>query len=395
MKLRVQNLPLNQKRVLVRVDFNVPQDEQGRISDDTRIVASLPTLNYILSQGASLVLMSHLGRPKERNARDSLAPCAKRLSSLLQREVLMADDCVGETVEALARALRPGQILCLENLRFHKAEEKPSLDPNFAKQLASLGDCYVNDAFGSAHRAHSSVVPITAYFKECAAAGFLMQKEIDFLKTALMEPERPFYALIGGAKISSKLGVLKALLEKVDALFIGGGMAYTFLKALGIAIGESIHEDGLLEEAKKILELAKKKGVSLFLPEDLVLSDGRVALIQEGVPPTLSGKDIGPKTRKSWAHEFSLAKTVFWNGPLGVFEEEAYAKGTEAMAEALSTLEAITIVGGGDSVAALQKLGLTEAMSHVSTGGGACLEFIEQGGTLPGIEALTPFVVDK
>lgn len=399
-KLRIQDLDLKGKRVLVRVDFNVPQDEKQNITDDTRIVSSLPTIEYILKEGGSVILMSHLGRPKGKPAPEfSLAPCAKRLSELLKKKISLAPDCVGDKVEEMAKALKPGELLLLENLRFHEAEEKPSKDPEFAKKLAKLAEIYINDAFGAAHREHSSTATIASHFPSRAAAGFLMQREISFLGEALLHPKKPFYAIIGGAKVSSKLGVLYALLDKVDALFIGGGMSYTFLKAQGISIGNSICEEELLEKAKEILRLAKEKNIALHLPLDLVIAkefkadaESQVVLSQKGIPDGFQGMDMGPLTREKWKKEFKFAKTIFWNGPVGVFEFDSFAKGTESVARGVAASGAVTIVGGGDSIAALQKLNLVEKMSHVSTGGGASLEYIEFG-KLPGVEALT--TIDK
>lgn len=394
--LTLQDLPLKGKKVLIRVDFNVPFDEEGHIADDTRIRSSLPTIQYVLKQGGSAILMSHLGRPKEKKDPSlSLKPCAKRLEELLHHPVLMAPDCIGPKVESLAQNLLPGSILMLENLRFHAAEEKPEQDPSFAKQLAQLGDFYVNDAFGTAHRAHSSTATITTYFPGKAAAGFLLQKEIEFLGKYFDRPKHPFYAIIGGAKVSTKLGVLHSLLAKVDALFIGGGMAYTFFKAQGIAIGNSLCEDNLLEEAKKFQDLAAKKNIPLFLPKDLVIAqaftkDAKHKIIEasHGIPAGFQGMDIGPMTCKEWKNTLQNAQMVFWNGPVGVFEFPAFSKGTKAIAETLAQLPAITIAGGGDSVAAINQLGLAEKFSHISTGGGATLEYI-QFGHLPGITALS------
>lgn len=397
-KLSISDLPLAGKRVLMRVDFNVPLDKDLNITDDTRISAAVHTIKYVLENNGSLVLMSHLGRPKGKvDPHLSLAPCAKRLSELLGMEVKMAPDCVGPDVEEMAKKLKPGEILLLENLRFHSAEEHPDQDLNFARQLANLGDVYVNDAFGTAHRAHSSTVTVAQYFPGKAAAGFLLDKEIEFLGEAISDPDRPFYAIIGGAKISSKLGVLKALLNKVDALFIGGGMTFTFFKAQGVEISDSIHEEDLIEEAKEILELARQKKVKLFLPVDTVVverieenSPTEVVDFPDPFPPETCGVDIGPRTIELFSEELSKAGLIFWNGPLGVFEVAAFAKGTQAIAKVVADLDATTIVGGGDSVAALQSLGYADRISHISTGGGAALEYIENG-TLPGIEALSEY----
>ncbi|MBA3957001.1 MAG: phosphoglycerate kinase [Parachlamydiaceae bacterium] len=394
--LSITDLPLKNKRVLMRVDFNVPLDKQGNITDDTRIRASLPSIRYALEQGASVILMSHLGRPKDNKSTEfSLLPCAKRLEQLLTRPINMAPDCVGSEVEILARQLKPGQILMLENLRFHRGEEHPEEDPTFTSQLAKLGDVYVNDAFGTAHRSHASTAKIANFFPNESAAGLLLQKEIQFLGQALLHPKKPFYAIIGGAKISTKLGVLKALVHKADLILIGGGMTYTFLKAQGIAIGDSIHEDSHLEEAKEILALSKELNVPLLFPEDLVVANRidnnaeiRIINASEGIPSGFQGVDIGPRTIQLFSRSIQDAGTLFWNGPMGVFEIPAFANGTNAIAHAVANLSAITIVGGGESVAAVEASGEAQKINHISTGGGAALEYIEFG-TLPGIEALT------
>lgn len=392
-KLSLKDVDVKGKRVLMRVDFNVPMDKGGSISDDTRIVASLPSIKYVLENGGSLILMSHLGRPKEKPSPEfSLAPCAKRLSEKLNIPVPMAPDCVGEKVKKMAKQLKPGEVLLLENLRFHPGEEHPKENPEFAKQLSELGDIYVNDAFGTAHRAHSSTAEIAKYFPNRSAAGFLLQKEIDFLGHALINPKRPFYAMIGGAKISTKIGVLKALLQKADKVFIGGGMAYTFFKAEGKEIGNSIHEDSLLGEAKELLKLKNKK---LFLPKDIltanrISNDAETRLIESSqpIPQGFEGVDIGPQTVKSYVEEIKGASTVFWNGPMGIFEIPKFATGTNAIAKACAELKGMTIVGGGESVAAVEAAGVTQRITHISTGGGASLEYIEFG-KLPGIEVLS------
>jgi len=394
--MSLSDLPIAGKKVLVRVDFNVPLDPKGNILDDTRIKAALPTIQYILDQGASPILMSHLGRPKgEKNPKLSLAVCAERLKSLLGQKVEIAPDCIGEKVEKLAKGLKPGQILLLENLRFNPGEENPESDPSFASSLAKLGDFYVNDAFGTAHRAHSSTVTIAQYFVGKRAPGLLMQKEIDFLDSAFAAPKRPFYAIIGGAKVSTKLEVLKSLLEKVDALFIGGGMAYTFLKAQGFEISDSLVEDQLLPFAKEFLELSEKKKIPVFLPKDFVVADAfsnnankKIVLSASGIPPGFQGLDIGPITRTEWANTLKAAQLVFWNGPLGVFEFSNFSEGTHSIAITVADLDAITIVGGGDSVAAINQLKIAKQFSHISTGGGACLEYIQYG-HLPGIDAIS------
>lgn len=395
-KLRLNDLNLKGHKVLMRVDFNVPLDKDYHVTDDTRIVLALPSIQYALNKGASLILMSHLGRPEGTFSEAlSLKPCAQVLEHLLKKKVIMAPDCIGESVKQLAEHLKPDQILLLENLRFHEAEEKPSKDPTFAKQLAALADIYVNDAFGSSHRAHSSISTITRYFPNKAAMGFLMEKELNFLQDTLKKPKRPFYAILGGAKISSKIGVFSSLLSKADGLFIGGGMVYTFLKAMGFKIGKSICDDSMLETAKKFLKTAKEKQASFFLPEDIVIAHAfdnnapsQVILANQGIPEGWMGMDIGPKTLEKWGAKLQEASTIFWNGPLGVFEFSNFSTGTFNIAKLLSSLKALTIVGGGDSVSAVSSLGLKNYFTYVSTGGGASLELIEYG-HLPGIDALS------
>ena len=389
-KLTIQDLPLKGKKVLIRVDFNVPLSKDGAISDDTRIRESLPTIQYALDQGAAVILMSHLGRPKaKRDPIYSLGIVAKRLSQLLSAPVFFAPDCVGKDVEKMAQELKGGQVLLLENLRFYPAEEDPSTDPNFAKQLSTLADFYVNDAFGTAHRAHSSTATIAQYFPGKSALGLLMQKELSFFEPLLQNPKHPFYAIIGGAKVSSKIGILKALSSKVDTFFIGGGMAFTFFKAQGIEIGDSIVEEKFLTEAKSLLK------PNLHLPLDIVIADAvrsdatfKTIDIQDGIPQGWQGVDIGPKTIEAWSKKLQPAATIFWNGPLGVFELPPFARGTQEIAKTIAGLKATTIVGGGDSVAAINGLGLSKNYSHLSTGGGASLEFLELG-HLPGIDALS------
>jgi phosphoglycerate kinase len=385
-KLTLKDLPLKGQRVLMRVDFNVPL-EKGKISDDSRIRAALPSIEYVLNHGASLVLMSHLGRPKKSEPEFSLAPCAQRLSELLKKPVQMAKDCVGPAVEAMANKLQPGQVILLENLRFHPGEEAPDKDPTFTASLAKLGTCYVNDAFGTAHRAHASTAAIAKFFPGKSAMGFLMEKEILALSPLISNPPRPFYAIIGGAKISSKIGVIKKLLDKVDALFVGGGMFFTFLKAEGVEVGNSLCED-----PATVRDLPKEK---LHFPIDIVIADGfsndadkQIILAKNGIPEGWQGMDIGPKTVAEWSKILPKGATVFWNGPLGVFEMANFAKGTKAIAELLAKSKAKTIVGGGDSVAAVEQMGLGNQFAHLSTGGGASLEFLEYG-RLPGIDALS------
>lgn len=399
-KLSIKDLPINGKRVLMRVDFNVPLDKDCHITDDTRISSALHSIKYVLEKGGSLVLMSHLGRPKGKKSPEySLKPVAKLLSEMLGQEVIMAPDCIGEEVQRLAKALQSGEVLLLENLRFHGAEEHPEKDPSFAKQLSELGDLYVNDAFGTAHRSHSSTVAITQYFPGKAAAGFLLEREIQFLGSSLLHPNRPFYAIIGGAKVSSKIGVLRSLLSKVDGLFIGGGMAYTFFKAQGIEVGESLHEDDLLGEARKVLDEAKERNIDLFLPVDNVVADRlsddaatQVVQTEDGIPQGEMGVDIGPRSIELFSSKLKDAKTVLWNGPLGVFEIAKFSKGTKDIARTLANLDAVTIVGGGDSTSAIHAVGYADRVSHISTGGGASLEYIEYG-KLPAIEALTDATV--
>ncbi|NLN17824.1 MAG: phosphoglycerate kinase [Firmicutes bacterium] len=390
-KLTIDDLDVRGKRVLVRVDYNVPLDEDRKITDDTRIRASLPTLNYLLEQGASLVLMSHLGRPDgvvTENLR--LDPVRERLEELLGRPVQKTDDCIGPEVEAKAKALRPGEVLLLENLRFHKEEEKN--DQDFARSLARLGDVYVNDAFGAAHRAHASTEGVARYLP--AAAGRLLSKEIEVLGKALNNPDRPFIAVLGGAKVSDKIGVITNLLSKVDVLIIGGGMAWTFIKAQGYEVGNSLLDAERIDLAAQLMEDAKARGVELLLPVDAIIADRfapdaqtRVVDVQD-IPAGWQALDIGPKTSELFVAAIKKGKTIVWNGPMGVFEMEPFAQGTIAVAEAMANSTGTTIIGGGDSVSAVEQAGLADRMSHISTGGGASLEFLE-GKTLPGVAALT------
>lgn len=395
-KLSLKDLKLKDKKVLMRVDFNVPQDTNGNITDDTRIVATLPSIKFVLEHGGKLILMSHLGKPKSKSdSKFSLSPIAKRLGELLNKPVLMCSDCIGAEVLEQSNSLKSGDVMLLENLRYHRAEEHPEEDLIFAKNLSLLGDIFVNDAFGTAHRAHSSTVMVAKYFPERSAAGFLMEKEISYLGNALLNPKRPFYAIIGGSKISTKLGVIKSLLKKADVIFVGGGMAYTFLKAQGFSIGSSICEDDLLEEAKNILEMCKSSKKEIFLPVDHLISNDlkglkeiKVCDVKSGIPAGFYGVDIGPKTIKLFSEKLKSASTILWNGPLGIFEVEPFSKGTISIAKTISSLDATTIVGGGDSIAALQVAGVKDKISHVSTGGGASLEYIEHR-ALPGIDVLT------
>ncbi len=392
-KLFVENLVVKDKRVLIRVDFNVPLDDALHITDDTRIREALPTISYCLDRGAKVILMSHLGRPKGKpNPKMSLKPVAIRLGELLKKEVKLAPDCVGSEVEAMVGKMKSGDVLLLENLRFHQEEEDG--DENFAKNLAKLGELYVNDAFGTAHRAHASMAGITRYLAQ-SASGYLLRKEIQYLDEAVNRPQRPFVAILGGAKVSDKITVIENLLSKVDTLLIGGAMAYTFLLAKGCAIGNSLVEKDKIELAKNLLAQAKKNGKELLIPVDHVvtekLEEGAQTLIvpQGGIPAGWMGADIGPETIRLYTQKVEAAKTILWNGPMGVFELTPFARGTEAIAEAMAACKgATTIVGGGDSVAAVAGLNLASKMTHVSTGGGASLEFLE-GKELPGIAALT------
>ncbi|KAL9998852.1 putative phosphoglycerate kinase [Helianthus debilis subsp. tardiflorus] len=408
---------LKGKRVFVRVDLNVPLDDSFKITDDTRIRAAVPTIKYLMSHGARVILSSHLGRPKGVTPKFSLKPLVPRLSELLGIEVKMADDCVGPDVEKLVAEIPEGGVLLLENVRFYKEEEKN--DPEFAKKLASLADLYVNDAFGTAHRAHASTEGVAKHLKP-AVAGFLMQKELDYLVGAVSNPKKPFAAIVGGSKVSSKIGVIESLLEKVDILVLGGGMIFTFYKAQGLAVGSSLVEEDKLDLATTLLEKAKSKGVSLLLPSDVVIADkfaadanskvsfARVLIFRYNLPPVIGtwatvevvpassipdgwmGLDIGPDSIKSFSEALDTTKTVIWNGPMGVFEFDKFAVGTEAIAKKLAELSGkgvTTIIGGGDSVAAVEKVGLADKMSHISTGGGASLELLE-GKPLPGVLAL-------
>ncbi len=394
-KLTIDDLELKDKRILVRVDFNVPLDEKKEVTDDKRIVESLPTIKKILQDGGKAILMSHLGRPKGKKVPEmSLAPVAKRLEELLGKPVKFVNDCIGPDVEKAVSALKSGECLLLENLRFYPEEEKN--DAEFAKKLARLGEIYVNDAFGTAHRAHASTEGVTKYFKQCAA-GYLMQKELKYLGMALADPKRPFVAILGGAKISGKIDVIGNLLDKVDTFLIGGGMAFTFYKALGKEIGKSLLEPDKIDLAEDILKKAQEKKLNFKLPEDFVVAsevkEGAPSKIvdKDSIPQEWSGVDIGPKTSEQFAGELDNAKTVVWNGPMGVFEVKKFAEGTVKIAEKLAEISdkgATTIVGGGDSAAAVAKAGLDKKLSHISTGGGASLEFLE-GKTLPGVAALT------
>lgn len=385
-KLGLRDVELKGKRVLMRVDFNVPLAE-GKISDDSRIVAALESIRYVLGKGGRLVLMSHLGRPEGREEKYSLAPCAKRLGELLGLEVKMAPDCVGEEVERIVGELRDGEVVMLENLRFHEGEEKP--EKGFVEGLAKLGDVYVDDAFGTAHRAHASTVYVAKLFPGQAVMGFLMEKEVEALSGLLKGAKRPFYAIIGGSKVSTKVGVMKSLLSLIDGVFIGGAMAYPFLE-----VGK--YDEKEASKAREVLEEAKRKEIPCWLPEDLMVADAfsnvansRTIDVKEGIPTGWQGMGIGPKTVKMWSNILQEASTIFWNGPLSVFEMPAFAKPTFEIASFLGNLpDATVVVGGGDSVAAIKQMGLEKKFTHLSTGGGASLEFLEFG-HLPGIDVLS------
>ncbi|MBI4465487.1 MAG: phosphoglycerate kinase [Acidobacteria bacterium] len=393
-KLSIRDLPLAGRRIFVRVDFNVPLSGSGEITDDTRIRQTLPTLQYALEQGARLILASHLGRPQGKlNTKMSLSPVAIRLGDLLQRPVLFVSDCVGPAAEESASSLRDGEVALLENLRFHPEEE--ANDPEFSRQLARLAEEYVNDAFGSAHRAHASTVGMTRYFPR-AAAGFLMDKELAYLTRATSNPEHPYVALLGGAKVSDKIEVIRNLLPVVDVLLIGGAMAYTFMRAQGHSVGRSLVEADKTDLARQVLAEAEQHHYRFQLPVDHVVAEkpdaAAATRVVDGtttpIPPDSMGLDIGPKTVELYASEIARAKTVVWNGPMGVFEVEPFAKGTVAIAQAVSSIKGTSIVGGGDSIAALARAGVEEKITHICTGGGASLEFLA-GKKLPGVEVLT------
>ncbi len=389
-KKTVRDVDVKGKKVLVRVDFNVPMDENLEITDENRILGALPTIRYLMDQGAKTILCSHLGRPKgEVNPKFSLAPVAKRLSELLGQPVKMARDVIGPDADSVVASLKPGEVALLENLRFHKEEEKN--DEAFAKKLASYAEVYVNDAFGTAHRAHASTEGVARFLP--AVSGFLLEKELVFLGKALENPDRPFVAILGGAKIADKLGVINNLLEKVDTLIVSGGMTYTFTVAKGGKIGNSMLEEDKIEYAREMIEKAKDKGVKLLLPVDTVVADrfandANIKVVPTNdIPDGWQGLDIGPKTCALFAEAIKGAKTVIWNGPMGVFEMPNFAEGTRAVAQAMADSGATTIVGGGDSAAAVIQMGFGDKITHISTGGGASLEFLE-GLVLPGVAAL-------
>ncbi len=389
-KKTVKDIDLKGKKVLVRCDFNVPMDEKQNITDNRRIVAAMPTIKYLIDQNCKVILCSHLGRPKGEVKKEfSLKPVAKELSELLQKQVIMANDVIGEDAKNKVKNLKNGEVMLLENLRFHR--EETDNDPGFAKELASFGEIFVNDAFGTAHRAHASTEGVTHYLP--AVSGFLIEKELKFLGDALANPERPFMAILGGRKVSDKIGVIESLIEKVDVLMIGGAMAYTFFKAMGYEVGNSICELDKLDLARELMEKAKEKNVKFMLPVDTRIgkefdanTESKVVKFTE-IPDGWEGFDIGDETIKLYSEEVKKAKTLIWNGPVGLFEFEQFAIGTNSIAKALADVDAVKIIGGGDSAAAVEKAGLAEKFTHISTGGGASLEFLE-GKKLPGIEAL-------
>ena len=389
-KKTVEDIDVSGKKVLVRCDFNVPLDADGNITDENRIVGALPTIKYLIKNNAKVILCSHLGRPKgEFNMKYSLAPVAKRLSEKLGKEVKLAKDVIGDSAKELVAGLKDGDVMLLENVRFHAEEEKN--DPAFAKALSEFADIFVNDAFGTAHRAHASTAGVANYLP--AVSGYLIKKEIDFMGKALSNPDRPFVAILGGAKVKDKIGVINNLLEKVDAIVIGGGMAYTFIKAMGGSIGKSLLDEERLDYCKEILAKAKDKGVKLLLPVDNVVADdfsndANFKVVDSmAIPDDFQGMDIGPKSIEQFKETILAAKTIVWNGPMGVFEMPNFAKGTIAVAQMVADADATTIIGGGDSAAAVEQLGFADKMSHISTGGGASLEFLE-GLELPGIACL-------
>lgn len=391
MKKSIQDISVKGKRCLVRVDFNVPQDSEGNVTDDTRIVGALPTIKYMVANGAKTILCSHLGRPKGQfNAKYTLAPVAVALEKLLGQKVIFVDDVVGEKVEKAVAELKEGEVMLLENTRFYKEEEAD--DKEFCKKLAKLADVFVNDAFGTAHRAHASTTGVAEFVKE-SVSGFLIKKELDVMGKALTNPDRPFVAVLGGAKVGDKIGVIRNLLEKADVVIVGGGMAYTFQKAKGYEVGTSLCEDGCIELAKELMQQAKEKNVQLLLPVDNVVAAefsndaARKVVDSDKIPADMMGMDIGPKTVELFCNAIKTAKTVVWNGPMGVFEMSNFANGTKQVAKAIAETDCVSIIGGGDSAAAIKQLGFADKVTHVSTGGGASLEFLE-GKVLPGIDCL-------
>ena len=391
MKKSIQDISVKGKRCLVRVDFNVPQDSEGNVTDDTRIVGALPTIKYLVANGAKTILCSHLGRPKGQfNAKYTLAPVAVALEKLLGQKVIFVDDVVGEKVEKAVAELKEGEVMLLENTRFYKEEEAD--DKEFCKKLAKLADVFVNDAFGTAHRAHASTTGVAEFVKE-SVSGFLIKKELDVMGKALTNPDRPFVAVLGGAKVGDKIGVIRNLLEKADVVIVGGGMAYTFQKAKGYEVGTSLCEDGCIELAKELIQQAKEKNVQLLLPVDNVVAAEfsndavRKVVDSDKIPADMMGMDIGPKTVELFCNAIKTAKTVVWNGPMGVFEMSNFANGTKQVAKAIAETDCVSIIGGGDSAAAIKQLGFADKVTHVSTGGGASLEFLE-GKVLPGIDCL-------
>lgn len=391
MKKSIQDISVKGKRCLVRVDFNVPQDSEGNVTDDTRIVGALPTIKYLVANGAKTILCSHLGRPKGQfNVKYTLAPVAVALEKLLGQKVIFVDDVVGEKVEKAVAELKEGEVMLLENTRFYKEEEAD--DKEFCKKLAKLADVFVNDAFGTAHRAHASTTGVAEFVKE-SVSGFLIKKELDVMGKALTNPDRPFVAVLGGAKVGDKIGVIRNLLEKADVVIVGGGMAYTFQKAKGYEVGTSLCEDGCIELAKELMQQAKEKNVQLLLPVDNIVAAEfsndavRKVVDSDKIPADMMGMDIGPKTVELFCNAIKTAKTVVWNGPMGVFEMSNFANGTKQVAKAIAETDCVSIIGGGDSAAAIKQLGFADKVTHVSTGGGASLEFLE-GKVLPGIDCL-------
>lgn len=391
MKKSIQDISVKGKRCLVRVDFNVPQDSEGNVTDDTRIVGALPTIKYLVANGAKTILCSHLGRPKGQfNVKYTLAPVAVALEKLLGQKVIFVDDVVGEKVEKAVAELKEGEVMLLENTRFYKEEEAD--DKEFCKKLAKLADVFVNDAFGTAHRAHASTTGVAEFVKE-SVSGFLIKKELDVMGKALTNPDRPFVAVLGGAKVGDKIGVIRNLLEKADVVIVGGGMAYTFQKAKGYEVGTSLCEDGCIELAKELMQQAKEKNVQLLLPVDNVVAAEfsndavRKVVDSDKIPADMMGMDIGPKTVELFCNAIKTAKTVVWNGPMGVFEMSNFANGTKQVAKVIAETDCVSIIGGGDSAAAIKQLGFADKVTHVSTGGGASLEFLE-GKVLPGIDCL-------